>query len=128
MNIISFVYGIFSSIFLVFLGILQKFHLSNYEFDAQIAMDVFKRMLNSIIEVSLDNDNDNDVVIQRPENNRKIKIGLLTNEIPPIVYGGVATWIVNFINMFKDNEYFEVYPIFLAHLDNLPEECFQSHS
>ena len=119
MNIISFVYGIFSSIFLVFLGILQKFHLSNYEFDAQIAMDVFKRMLNSIIEVSLDNDNDNDVVIQRPENNRKIKIGLLTNEIPPIVYGGVATWIVNFINMFKDNEYFEVYPIFLAHLDNL---------
>ena len=127
MNIISFVYGIFSSIFLVFLGILQKFHLSNYEFDAQIAMDVFKRMLNSIIEVSLDNDNGNDVVIQRPENNRKIKIGLLTNEIPPIVYGGVATWIVNFINMFKDNEYFEVYPIFLAHLDNLPEECFQKY-
>ena len=34
--------------------------------------------------------------------NSKIKIGLLTNEIPPIVYGGVATWIINFLDMFKD--------------------------
>ena len=34
---------------------------------------------------------------------KRIKIGLLTNEIPPIVYGGVATWIVNFIEMFKGN-------------------------
>ena len=47
----------------------------------------------------------------------------MTNEIPPVVYGGVATWIVNFIKMFEGNEYFEVYPIFIAHLDNLPEEC-----
>ena len=30
----------------------------------------------------------------------KYKIGLLTNEIPPIIYGGVATWIVNFMKMF----------------------------
>ena len=31
---------------------------------------------------------------------KKKKIGLLTNEIPPIIYGGVSTWIVNYIKMF----------------------------
>ena len=55
--------------------------------------------------------------------NRKIKVGLLTNEIPPIVYGGVATWIVNFIKMFEKDEKIEVIPIFLAYNDKLPEEC-----
>jgi len=50
-------------------------------------------------------------------NNKRIKIGLLTNEIPPIIYGGVATWIVNFIKMFKDNDDLEVIPIFLAYAD-----------
>ena len=54
---------------------------------------------------------------------RKIKVGLLTNEIPPIRYGGVATWIVNWINMFKDDEDFEVIPIFLAYLDQ-PDKSF----
>ena len=44
----------------------------------------------------------------------KRKIGLLTNEIPPIVYGGVATWITNFIDMFDNDEDYEVIPIFLA--------------
>ena len=58
---------------------------------------------------------------------RKIRIGLLTNEIPPIVYGGVATWIVNFINMFKDSETMEIIPIFLAYQDKLPEECLKKY-
>ena len=53
----------------------------------------------------------------------KIKVGLLTNEIPPIVYGGVATWIVNFIKMFEDDDDIEVIPIFLAYNDKLPTEC-----
>ena len=57
----------------------------------------------------------------------KIKIGLLTNEIPPIVYGGVATWIVNFIKMFENDENMEVVPIFLAHQDDLPEECYEKY-
>jgi len=52
----------------------------------------------------------------------KIKIGLLTNEIPPVVYGGVATWIVNFMKMFEDDERVEVIPIFLEHLDNFPRD------
>ena len=47
---------------------------------------------------------------------------MLTNEIPPIIYGGVATWIVNFINMFKDDDKIEVIPIYLAYNDKLPEE------
>ena len=37
---------------------------------------------------------------------KKIRVGLLTNEIPPIVYGGVATWIVNYIKMFENDENF----------------------
>lgn len=57
----------------------------------------------------------------------KIKIGLLTNEIPPIVYGGVATWIVNFIDMFQNDEHMEVIPIFLAHQDELPQSCYNTY-
>ena len=59
--------------------------------------------------------------------NEKIKLGLLTNEIPPIVYGGVATWIVNFIKMFEEDERIEVIPIFLAYNDKLPEECHKKY-
>ena len=58
---------------------------------------------------------------------RKIRVGLLTNEIPPIVYGGVATWIVNFLNMFETNNKMEVIPIFLAFQDDLPEECLEKY-
>ena len=52
----------------------------------------------------------------------KKKIGLLTNEIPPIVYGGVATWIINFMEMFKKDNDYEVIPIYLAYQDYPPEE------
>jgi len=58
---------------------------------------------------------------------KKIKLGLLTNEIPPIVYGGVATWIVNFIKMFEDDPDIEVVPIFLAYNDKLPKECMDKY-
>jgi glycosyltransferase involved in cell wall biosynthesis len=53
-------------------------------------------------------------LIPKLNRNEKIKIGLFTNEIPPIVYGGVATWILNFIEMFKDDEEYEIVPIYLA--------------
>lgn len=56
---------------------------------------------------------------------KKIRVGLLTNEIPPIVYGGVATWIVNFIKMFDGDENIEIIPIFLAYNDKLPEDCLK---
>ena len=52
----------------------------------------------------------------------KKKIGLLTNEIPPVVYGGVATWIINFMEMFTDDEDYEVIPIYLAYQDYPPED------
>ena len=58
----------------------------------------------------------------------KIKVGLLTNEIPPIIYGGVATWIVNFIKMFKDDDKIEIIPIYLAYNDKLPDECMENYS
>lgn len=57
--------------------------------------------------------------------NKKIKVGLLTNEIPPIVYGGVATWIVNFLEMFKNDDKYEVIPIFLAFLDQPDEKLMK---
>lgn len=59
--------------------------------------------------------------------NKPIKVGLLTNEIPPIVYGGVATWIVNFIKMFEGDERVIIVPIFLAYNDPLPKECYQKY-
>jgi len=66
----------------------------------------------------------NSNILNDHENNKiKIKVGLLTNEIPPIIYGGVATWIVNFIKMFKNDDTVEVIPIYLAYNDKLPDEC-----
>lgn len=65
----------------------------------------------------------NPYIIRKEHFDKKIKIGLLTNEIPPVIYGGVATWIVNFIEMFKDDNDVEVVPIFLEHLDLMPEIC-----
>ena len=62
------------------------------------------------------------------KNKNKIKVGLLTNEIPPIIYGGVATWIVNFIKMFKNDDKIEVIPIYLAYNDKLPDECMEKYS
>ena len=44
--------------------------------------------------------------------NKKKKIGLLTNELPPIIYGGVSTWVLNFMDMFKDDESMKPFPYF----------------
>jgi glycosyltransferase involved in cell wall biosynthesis len=69
-------------------------------------------------------------LIQEKQNknlDKKIKLGLLTNEIPPIIYGGVATWIVNFITMFENDENVEVVPIYLAYNDKLPGECREKY-
>ena len=108
---------------------LQKFNLRReYTFDTRIAMEVFRSMIMNVFEISESTTAEkDDIIYERKEFGRKIKIGLLTNEIPPVVYGGVATWIVNFIKMFEGNKYFEVYPIFLAHLDNLPEDCHNKY-
>lgn len=61
------------------------------------------------------NDNNKD---NKSKEDNKIKIGLLTNEIPPIIYGGVSTWIINFLKMFEKDNDFLVIPIFLAYADN----------
>jgi len=121
MNIVTFVYGFFSNIFMVFLEVLYHIHHESSNFYEENIMNIFKGMINSIIEIS--DEKNQEIHFERPKRKNKFKIGLLTNEIPPIVYGGVATWIVNFIKMFENNQYFEIYPIFLAHLDDLPEEC-----
>ena len=66
--------------------------------------------------------------VKKMEINRKVKVGLLTNEIPPIVYGGVATWIVNFIKMFEGHKNIIVVPIYLAYNDALPKECYDKYA
>tara|TARA_R110002074_G_scaffold204750_2_gene373091 strand:+ start:364 stop:1635 length:1272 start_codon:yes stop_codon:yes gene_type:complete len=87
---------------------------------------IVKVKINNYITFILDNTFINTYVNSVKYNNcikKKIKIGLLTNEIPPIIYGGVATWIVNFIKMFNNEENIEIIPIFLAYQDDLPENC-----
>jgi glycosyltransferase involved in cell wall biosynthesis len=51
-----------------------------------------------------------------------MKVALLTNEMPPIVYGGVATWILNFMEMFQGDSDIEIIPVFLAQLDEPPDD------
>ena len=51
------------------------------------------------------------------DKNNKIRIGVLTNEIPPIIYGGIATWILNFLEMFKDDSLVELIPIYFSYQD-----------
>ena len=70
-----------------------------------------------------------DIPVKKQSNLEKnIRVGLLTNEIPPIVYGGVATWVVNFIEMFKYEDRVEIIPIYLAYNDKLPDECRKTYS
>mgnify|MGYP003970557579 CR=1 FL=1 len=105
------------------MAILERFTFT-YEVNSEIASSIFNNLMRSIAELSKEDEEkqDNSVVFEK-----KIKIGLLTNEIPPVVYGGVATWIVNFIKMFDGDEDFEIIPIFLAYNDKLPEDCFQKY-
>tara|TARA_B110000908_G_C10252901_1_gene453345 strand:+ start:743 stop:1984 length:1242 start_codon:yes stop_codon:yes gene_type:complete len=60
-------------------------------------------------------------------NNESITIALLTNELPPIVYGGVSTWILNFMKMFKDDSKIKVIPFFLAHIDDPHPSFFKNY-
>lgn len=123
MRLTLFIYGIMYQIFKVFMAILERFTFT-YEVNTEIASSIFNNIMRSVIEISKEDEENktNDVVFEN-----KIKVGLLTNEIPPVVYGGVATWIVNFIKMFEDDEDFEIIPIFLAYNDKLPEDCFQKY-
>lgn len=82
--------------------------------------DLFQKYAHTFIifpSQTVNHRNDDNSMIQE----KTYKIGLLTNEIPPIIYGGVATWIVNFMKMFQNNDTYEVIPIFLAYNDKLPQ-------
>jgi glycosyltransferase involved in cell wall biosynthesis len=56
-----------------------------------------------------------------------IKIAVLTNELPPIIYGGVSTWVVNFLKMFQSHPLYEAIPIFLAYMDDAPESFYDDY-
>ena len=123
----SFIYGFLYNIFQVFLLILEKCSFT-YALDENIISSIFNNILQNIhenipgINITQDIQEKEDVVFTK-----KLKVALLTNEIPPIVYGGVATWIVNFIKMFEKDDDLEIIPIFLAYNDKLPEECFNNY-
>jgi glycosyltransferase involved in cell wall biosynthesis len=118
LNITLKIYGILDYIYKIFQFIINNIL---YYIDKNTINDIFNK---HIINIYTKKHNE---FILKKNKNYKIKVGLLTNEIPPIVYGGVATWIVNFIKMFKNDEHIEVIPIFLAHQDKLPNECLKQY-
>lgn len=113
-----YLYGFILYIFQIFRMIIEKCTYT-YEVDQEVILDIFKNMLKNIIEINEEgNEEETEDLLKE-----KVKVGLLTNEIPPVVYGGVATWIVNYLEMFKDDNEVEVIPIFLAYNDELPKSC-----
>lgn len=118
LNITMNIYGLLNHIYKIFQFIINNIR---YYINTETIYSIFNK---HIINVYTKKHNE---FILKKNKNYKIKVGLLTNEIPPIVYGGVATWIVNFIKMFKNDEHIEVIPIFLAHQDELPKECLKQY-
>ena len=113
---LTIIYGFFKNIFEILFMILQRFNI--------FTETTIYQTLMKIVEINKINHKSN---CEKVVFHKKIKVGLLTNEIPPIVYGGVATWIVNFLKMFKDDSDIEIVPIFLAYQDNLPDECLTKY-
>ena len=98
-------------------------NIGYYEINESVLYDIFYQMID------FNSDEDSEISIsEEDDNDEKIYIGLLTNEIPPIVYGGVATWIVNFIKMFEGHKNIIVVPIYLAYNDALPKECYDKYA
>lgn len=121
------IYGLLSSIIDVFQMILERIYFlfhGKYEINHEILYNIYTSMFEISYYNHINDNNNNEDPIKF---DKKIKLGLLTNEIPPIVYGGVATWIVNFIKMFENDKDIEVVPIFLAYQDKLPEECLDNY-
>ena len=118
-------------IILYYLSIIMILNFVKYHFCNKIKNNKIKN--NKIKNNKIKNNKikNNKIKNNKIKNNKikndKIKVGLFTNEIPPIIYGGVATWIVNFIDMFKDDDTYEIIPIFLAYNDKLPEECYKKY-
>ena len=106
------------SIYSYFLNIFKK--IIRNIFNIYDPEDIHRMFIEHIMAIYKQG---NPYIIRKEKFDKKIKLGLLTNEIPPVIYGGVATWIVNFIEMFKDDKDVEVVPIFLEHLDKMPEIC-----
>lgn len=105
--------NIFFTIMLIFIPYFTWLIRRNNNNHKNIFLDLKKKIKNkNLLNNNLFNKNNN--------NNSKKKIGLLTNELPPIIYGGVSTWILNFMKMFKNDNNFEVIPIFLAYQDKAP--------
>ena len=58
---------------------------------------------------------------------KKINIGLLTNELPPIISQLVSTWVLNFMKMYENDDNYNVIPIFLAYNDDPTEEMIKKY-
>lgn len=109
-------FGFIQKIYAIFTMIYN--HIMGYIYPSNIVYDIFiKNLLKRLW-----NQREDIIINQETTMKKKIKVGLLTNEIPPIVYGGVATWIINFMKMFKNDQYVDVVPIFLAYNDHLSEK------
>ena len=68
---------------MVFVGMLQRLNWTKeYSFDTRIAMEVFKSMITSVLELS--EKEKEDVVYERKDFGRKIKIGLSQMRFHPL--------------------------------------------
>ena len=76
-------------------------------FSYLVALDFLKKKGKNIDKKYTENLYNRKITKKKKIIKNKYKIGLLTNEIPPIRYGGVATWIVNWIKMFESSEKYE---------------------
>ena len=77
--------------------------------------------------IKLGSGNDNGSIYVKRSSGDTVKIGVLTNELPPIIYGGVSTWVVNFLKMFREHPVYEAIPIFLAYMDDAPESFNENY-
>ena len=105
----------FLSFVLISRIILNTFHHLR-QLDAMGLRDFLHNMLMRRF-----NNNANEIGSNITMNKGNIKIGVLTNELPPVIYGGVATWVVNFLKMFRNHPVYDTVPIFLAYLDDAPD-------
>lgn len=110
----------YDMIFMLFsFVILSKIIISSLHYYGDINGLSLREFLNNVLTTPLSSFKSTPTTSKNTVGS--VKIGVLTNELPPIIYGGVATWVVNFLNMFRNHPIYDTIPIYLAYLDDAPE-------
>ena len=113
---LTIIYGFFKNIFEILFMILQRFNI--------FTETTIYQTLPEIVEINKIN---HKIIVKKLYLIKRCKLDYLQMKYHPSFTGGVATWIVNFLKMFKGDCDIEVVPIFLAYQDNLPGECLTKY-